>query len=155
VVDSASGRNEYQASSWGKGRPARGADLDVSGPKRDEVIGGWRKMYDEELHNSYGSPSIINMIKLRRVRWAGHVARLGEKNAYRILVGKPEGKRPLREFSLVLRADSWRGLLFVLEDGGNIFPRNAGLLSPDYTALYPRRQRTLQCLLLFQRLNVI
>jgi hypothetical protein len=60
-----------------------------------EVIGGWRKLHDEELHNLYSSPSIIRMMKSRRMRWAGHVARMGEKrNAYRILVGKPEGNRP-------------------------------------------------------------
>jgi hypothetical protein len=66
------------------------------GPKRDEVTGGWRKLHNEELHNLYSSPSIISTIKSRRVRWTGHVARMGEKrNVYRILVGKPEGKRPL------------------------------------------------------------
>jgi hypothetical protein len=68
----------------------------IFGPKRDEAIGGWRKVHNEELHNLYCSPSIIRMIKSRRMRWEEHVARLGEKrNAYRILVGKPEGKRPL------------------------------------------------------------
>jgi hypothetical protein len=68
----------------------------ICGPKRDEVIGGWRKLHNEELNNLYCSPSIIRIIKSRRMRWAGHVARMGEKrNAYRILVGKPEGKRPL------------------------------------------------------------
>jgi hypothetical protein len=62
-------------------------------PKRDEVTGGWRKLHNEELHNLYSSPSIIRMIKSRRMRWAGHVTRMGEKrNAYRILVGKPLGK---------------------------------------------------------------
>jgi hypothetical protein len=66
------------------------------GPKRDEVIGSWRKLHNEELHNLYGSPSIIRMIKSRRMRWARHVTCTGEKrNVYRILVGKPEGKRPL------------------------------------------------------------
>jgi hypothetical protein len=70
--------------------------LRIFGPKRDEVIGGWRKLHNEELHNLYSSPSIIRIIKSRRMRWAGHVARMGEKrNAYRILVGKPEGKIPL------------------------------------------------------------
>jgi hypothetical protein len=65
-------------------------------PKRDEVTGGWRKIHNEELHNLYSSPSIIRVIKSRRMRLAGHAARMGERtNAYRILVGKPEGKRPL------------------------------------------------------------
>jgi hypothetical protein len=60
------------------------------------VGGGWRKLHNEELHNLYSSPSIIRMIKSRRMTWAGHVARMGEKrNTYRILVGKPEGKRTL------------------------------------------------------------
>jgi hypothetical protein len=60
------------------------------------VTGGWRKLHNEELHNLYSSPSIIRMIKSRRRRWAGHVARRGEtKNAHRIFVGNPEGKRPL------------------------------------------------------------
>jgi hypothetical protein len=66
------------------------------GPKWDGATGGWRKLYNEELHNLYSSPSIIRIIKLRRMRWAGHVARMGEKrNVYRLLVRKPEGKRPL------------------------------------------------------------
>jgi hypothetical protein len=69
----------------------------IFGPKRDEVTGGWRKLHNEELHNLYASPSIIKMIKSRRMRWAGHVARMREKwNTYRILEGKPEGKRQLR-----------------------------------------------------------
>jgi hypothetical protein len=59
-------------------------------------MGGWRKLHNEELHNLYSSPSIIRIIKSRRMRWAGHVARMGEnRNVYRLLVGKPEGKRPL------------------------------------------------------------
>jgi hypothetical protein len=66
------------------------------GPKSDGVTGGWKKLHNEELHNLYSSPSIIRIIKWRRMRWAGHVARMGEnKNVYRILVGKPEGKSPL------------------------------------------------------------
>jgi hypothetical protein len=68
----------------------------IFGPKRDEVMGGWRKLHNEELHKFYYSPSIITMIKSMRMRWAGLVARMGEKrNAYRILVGNPEGKIPL------------------------------------------------------------
>jgi hypothetical protein len=60
------------------------------------VIGGWRKLHNEELHNLYCSPSIIRMIKSRRMRWAEQVALMGEKrNAYRILVEKPEGNKPL------------------------------------------------------------
>jgi hypothetical protein len=68
----------------------------IFGPKRDEVTGEWRKLYNEELHDLYSSPSIIRIIKSRRMRWAGHVARMREKMyAYRLLVGKPEGKRLL------------------------------------------------------------
>jgi hypothetical protein len=68
----------------------------IFGLKRDEVTGDWRKLHNEELHNLYSYPNIIIMIKSRRMRWAGNVARMGEKrNAYRILVGKKEGKRPL------------------------------------------------------------
>jgi hypothetical protein len=60
------------------------------------MIGGWRKLHNEELHNLYCSPSVIGIIKSRRIRGAGHVARMGKKkNAYRILVEKPEAKRPL------------------------------------------------------------
>jgi hypothetical protein len=68
----------------------------IFGPKRDEVTGEWRKLHNEGLHDLYSSPSIIRIIKSRRMRWAGYVAPIGEKrNAYRLLVGKPEGKRPL------------------------------------------------------------
>jgi hypothetical protein len=60
------------------------------------VIEGWRKLHNEELDNLYCSPRIIRIIKSRRMRWAGHVARMGDKwNGYRIIMGKPEGKRPL------------------------------------------------------------
>jgi hypothetical protein len=68
----------------------------IFGPKRDEVTDGWRKLHNEELHGLYSSPSIVRVIKARRMRWAGHVARMGEvRGAYNILVGKPEGRRPL------------------------------------------------------------
>jgi hypothetical protein len=70
--------------------------LRTFGPKRDEVTGNWRKLHSEELHNLYSSPSMTRMIKSIRMRWAGQVTRMGAKrNAYRILVGMPEGKRPL------------------------------------------------------------
>jgi hypothetical protein len=68
----------------------------IFGPKRDEVTGGWRKLHNEELHNLYSSPNIVRIIKPRRMRWAGRVARMLEmRNAYKILAGKPGGKRPL------------------------------------------------------------
>jgi hypothetical protein len=69
----------------------------IFGPKRDGVTGGWRKLHNEELHNLYSSPSIIRIIKSRRMRTVGHVERMGEERyVYGLLVGKPEGKRPLR-----------------------------------------------------------
>jgi hypothetical protein len=68
----------------------------IFGSKRDEVTGEWSKLHSGELHNLYSSPDIIRQIKSRRMRWAGHVARRGEgRNLYRVLVGKPEGRRPL------------------------------------------------------------
>jgi hypothetical protein len=68
----------------------------IFGPKRDGVMVGWRKLHNDEFHNLYSSPSIIRILKSRRMRWAGHVARMGEnENIHRLLVGKPEGKRPL------------------------------------------------------------
>jgi hypothetical protein len=68
----------------------------IFGHKRDEVTGGWRKLHNQKFHELYSLPSIIRMIKSRRMRWAGHVTLIEEKlNSYRILVGKPEGKRPL------------------------------------------------------------
>jgi hypothetical protein len=70
--------------------------LRIFGRKGDRVTGGWRKLHNEELHNLYTSPSIIRIIKSRRMRLAGHAARMVEKrNVYRLLEGKPEGKRPL------------------------------------------------------------
>ena len=68
----------------------------VFGPKRDEVTGKWRKLHNEELSDLYSLPNIVRVVKSRRMRWAGHVARMGEgKRVYRVLVGKLEGKRPL------------------------------------------------------------
>jgi hypothetical protein len=70
--------------------------LRIFGPKRGGVTGGCRKLHNEELHDLYSSPSIIRIIKSRKMRRVGHAARMGEKrNVYRLLVGKPEGKRPL------------------------------------------------------------
>jgi hypothetical protein len=68
----------------------------IFGPKRDEMTGEWRKLHNEKLRDFYSSPSIIKIIKPRRMRWAGHAARMGEKRtADRLLVGKAEGKRLL------------------------------------------------------------
>jgi hypothetical protein len=68
------------------------------GPERDEVTGEWRKLHNEELRDLYSSPSIIRIMKPRRMRWAGDVARMGEKrNAYRLLVGKARRKKTTRK----------------------------------------------------------
>ena len=68
----------------------------IFGPRRDEVTGEWRRLHNEELNDLYCSPNIVRVIKLRRMRWTGHVARMGEeRGAYRVLVEKPEEKRPL------------------------------------------------------------
>jgi hypothetical protein len=68
----------------------------IFGPKRDEVTGEWRRLHNKELYALYSSPNIIRVMKSRRLRWAGHVARMRERRgAYRALVGKPEGRRPL------------------------------------------------------------
>jgi len=68
----------------------------VFGPKRDKVTGEWRKLHNEELRDLYFLPNIVQVVKLRRMRWAGHVAHMGEgRGVHRVLVGKPEGKRQL------------------------------------------------------------
>jgi hypothetical protein len=91
----------------------------IFGPKSDEVTGDWRKLHIEELHNLYSSSKIIRMMKSRRMRRSRHIARMGEtRNAYRILVGKPEGKRPLGRPSrrwmdnnkIYLRGLEWNGM---------------------------------------------
>jgi hypothetical protein len=96
--------------------------LRIFGPKRDEVTGGWRKLYNEELHNLYSSKSIIRMFKWRRMRWSAHVARRGVKrNACRILVGKPDGRRPLGRqrrrwvdnIQMDLREIGWDGMEWI------------------------------------------
>jgi hypothetical protein len=68
----------------------------IFGPKKNEVTGEWRKLHNEELNGLYSLPNIVLVIKSRRLRWAGHVARMGEgRGVHRVLVRKPEGKRPL------------------------------------------------------------
>jgi hypothetical protein len=68
----------------------------IFGPKSDEVTGEWRKLHNEELHNLYSSPYIIRQLKSRQMRWVGHVAHMGEeRKVYKVLVGKPKGKRSL------------------------------------------------------------
>ena len=68
----------------------------VFGPKREEVTGEWRKLDNEELRDLYSLPNIVRVVKSRRMRWAGHVTRMGEGRVWhRVLMGKPEGKRPL------------------------------------------------------------
>jgi hypothetical protein len=80
----------------------------IFGCKRDEVTGEWRKLqHNEELHVLYSPPFIIRQLKSRRLRWAGHVARMGEeRNVYKVLMGKPEGKRPLGRRGIVGRMGS-------------------------------------------------
>jgi hypothetical protein len=91
----------------------------IFGPKRAEVMADWRKLHDEEPHTLYSSTNMIRMIKSRRVRWVGHVARMGEtKNTYRILMGKLEDKRPLGKprhrwvgnIKIDLRETGWDGM---------------------------------------------
>jgi hypothetical protein len=78
------------------------------GPKRENVTGLWGKLQNEELNDRHSSPNIVRVIKSRRMRWAGHVARRGEGGVYKGLVGKPEGKRPLgrprsrREYNIIM-----------------------------------------------------
>jgi hypothetical protein len=68
----------------------------IFGPRRDEVTGEWTRLHNEELNDLYSSSNFVRVIKSRRMRWAGHVARMGEeREVYRVLVGKPEGKIPL------------------------------------------------------------
>jgi len=70
--------------------------LRIFGPRKDEVTGEWRRLHNKELNDLYSSPNLVRMIKSRRMRWAGHVVHMGEeRGVYRVLMGKPEGKRPL------------------------------------------------------------
>jgi hypothetical protein len=91
-----SDREEYRLRLFDSSLPRR-----ISGPKRSKVIGRWRKLLNEKPHDLYSSPSIIRIINSRRMRWSGHAARMREKrNAYILLVGKPEGKRPNRKTNI-------------------------------------------------------
>jgi hypothetical protein len=88
----------------------------IFGPKRDETIGGWRKLHNEELHSLYSSPNIIRSINRRNMRWVGHVARMTVRmNACKVLVGKSERKRPLespRHRSVPsIDTDQWRDVV--------------------------------------------
>jgi len=82
----------------------------IFGPRRDEVMGEWRRLHNEELNDLYSSPNIVRVIKSRRMRWAGHVAYMGEeRGVYRVLVGTPKGRRPLgrprRRWAYNIRTD--------------------------------------------------
>jgi hypothetical protein len=102
----------------------------IFGPKRDEVTGEWRKLHNEELDGLNSSPDIIRQVKSRRMRWAGHVARMGkEGKVYKVLVGKPEGKRPLGR-----PRRRW-------EDGVRMNLREIGLGGVDWIRLAQDRDR--------------
>jgi len=102
----------------------------IFGPKRDEVTGKWRKLHNEELNDLYPSRNIVWVIKWRKMRWAGHVACIGERRvAYRVLVGKPEGKRPLER-----PRHRW-------EDNNKIDLQEVGCGSMDWIQLAQHRDR--------------
>jgi hypothetical protein len=93
----------------------------IFGPKRDEVTGEWRKLYNEELREFYSSPSIIRKIKLT-MRWARHVARMGKKrNAYKLLVGRPEEKGPLGR--PVSQVGSYAVCAYLVWQGSVLYPQ--------------------------------
>jgi hypothetical protein len=105
----------------------------IFGPKRDGVTGEWGRLHNEELNDLYSSPNIIRVIKSRRLRWAGNVACMGEgRGAYRVLVGRPEGRRPLgrprRRWEENIKMDlqevgwgAWTGLIWLrIGTGGGL-----------------------------------
>jgi len=95
----------------------------IFGPRRDEATGEWRRLHNEELNNLYSSPNIVRVIKSRRMRWAAHVARMGEeRGVYRVLVGKPEGKRPLGR-----RRRRWVDIRMDLQEVGCVYMDWIGL----------------------------
>jgi hypothetical protein len=94
--------------------------------EEDEIVGGWRKLHIEDLHNLYFSPNIIRVIKSRRMRWAGHVVRIRkERSTYEFLAGKAEGKRPIHTIILKWISERyggvvWTGLIWlsIMTNGG-------------------------------------
>jgi hypothetical protein len=97
----------------------------ICGPKRDEVTGEWRKLHNGELHNLYSSPNIRRQIKSRRMRWEGHVARMGEeRKVQKVFLGKPEGKEPFErprrrwedETKVDFREIGWEGVEWICLD---------------------------------------
>jgi hypothetical protein len=91
----------------------------IFGPKREED-GSWRKLHNDEFNNLYSSPNIVRGIKSRRMRWAGHVARMGEgRGVYRVLVGRPEGKRPVGRPKRRWEDNIMTGLIEIGIDGTN------------------------------------
>jgi hypothetical protein len=116
----------------------------IFGPKRDEVTGEWRKLHNEELHNFYSSPDINRQVKSRRMRWAGHVARMGEeRKVYKVLVGKPEGKRRLGR-----PRRRW-------EDGIRMDLKDIGMGSVDWIRLSQDRDRWLAVVSAVMNLRVL
>ena len=102
----------------------------IFGPKRDEVKGELRKLHNEELSDLYSLPNIVRVVKSRRMRWTVHVARMGEREGvYRVLVGKPEGKRPLGR--------SWRRR----EDNIKMDLQEMGRVGVDWIELAEDRDR--------------
>jgi hypothetical protein len=91
----------------------------ICGPKREEDV-SWKKLHNDELHDLYSSPNIVRVIKSKRMRWAGHVARMREgRGVYRVLVGRSEGKRPLERPRSKWEDNIKKGLMEIGIDGAN------------------------------------